>query len=140
MVGHDWGSAVASNVGLFRPDIVRGVVLLSVPYAPRGELDVLSMLKEALDPNNYQVFFQEPGVAEKVLEADVGRSVRSALIGASGDAPCVNTLADVSTGDLFAGVTPDTPLPSWSTEEAVAYYTSEYTRTGYGADLTEIAG
>jgi len=135
VVGHDWGSAVASAVGLFRPDIVRGVVLLSVPYGPRDEVDVLTSLKETLGPNNYQEFFQEPGVAEKVLEEDVGQSVRSALIGASGDAPSVNTLADVSTGELFAGVTPSTPLPSWLSEEDVAYYTSEYTRTGYRGGL-----
>ena len=71
VVGHDWGSPVASTVGLFRPDLVRGVALLSVPYLPRGDADVLSSLVELLGPNNYQVFFQEPGVAEAVLEANV---------------------------------------------------------------------
>lgn len=135
VVGHDWGSPAASAAALFRPDIVRGVVLLSVPYIPRGEVDMLSRLSDALGPHNYQVFFQEPGVAEKVLEADVGRTVRGALIGASGDAPVVNTLADVSTGELFAGVAPDMALPPWLSEEDVAYYTAEYTRTGYRGGL-----
>ncbi len=81
VVGHDWGSPVASNVALFRPDLVRGVVLLSVPYLPRGDADVLTMLIGALGPDNYQVFFQEPGVAEKAFEADVKASVISFLIG-----------------------------------------------------------
>lgn len=135
VVGHDWGSPVASAVGLFRPDIVRGVVLLSVPYLPRGDVDMLTGLTATLGPHNYQVFFQERGVAEQVLEHDVERSVRGALIGASGDAPVVNTLADVSSGELFAGVTPETTLPTWLREEDVAYYVGQYTRTGYRGGL-----
>src|SRR5262249_24177655 len=39
IVGHDWGAAVAWYSALFRPDVFRSVVLLSVPYLPR--LDVL---------------------------------------------------------------------------------------------------
>jgi pimeloyl-ACP methyl ester carboxylesterase len=35
VVGHDWGSPLASNVGLFRPDMVRGAALLSVPSGQR---------------------------------------------------------------------------------------------------------
>lgn len=36
VVGHDWGAPVAWHTALFRPDCVRGVVVLSVPYTPRG--------------------------------------------------------------------------------------------------------
>lgn len=135
VIGHDWGSPVAADVALFRPEIVRGVVLLSVPYAPRAPVDVLTMLVAALGPRNCQVYFQEPGVAEQALEEDVRRSVRSLLIGLSGDAPRVNTLADVSDGSLVSGVTPETPLPSWLTENDIEYYTSEYARTGYRGGL-----
>jgi pimeloyl-ACP methyl ester carboxylesterase len=134
VVGHDWGSAVASTVGLFRPDLVRGVALLSVPYLPRGDSDTLTALTELLGPNNYQVFFQEPGVAESVLEADVRASVLGGLIGCSGDAPEVNTLSDVSGGDLFQNVA-GAPLPKWLTEEDVDFFTSEFERTGYRGGL-----
>src|SRR6266566_6573326 len=37
VVGHDWGGPVAWHAALFRPDRVRGVVGLSVPFRPRGE-------------------------------------------------------------------------------------------------------
>ena len=133
VIGHDWGSPVASSVGLFRPDLVRGVALFSVPYIPRGDADQLTTVTRGLGPHNYQVFFQEPGVAEAVLEADHRASVRSILIGASGDAPEVNTLDDVD-GVLFEGMA-DAPMPDWLTDEDVDYFTSEFERTGYRGGL-----
>src|SRR5260370_13779059 len=36
VVGHDWGAPVAWSTALFRPERVRGVVGLSVPFRPRG--------------------------------------------------------------------------------------------------------
>jgi pimeloyl-ACP methyl ester carboxylesterase len=134
VVGHDWGSPVASTVGLFRPDLVRGVALLSVPYLPRGDTDQLTALTALLGPNNYQVFFQEPGVAEAALGADVRASVRGSLIGGSGDAPAVNTLSDLSTGDLWADIA-DAPLPGWLTDEDIDFLAGEFERTGYRGGL-----
>jgi len=134
VVGHDWGSPVASTVGLFRPDLVRGVALLSVPYLPRGDSDQLTALTELLGPHNYQVFFQEPGVAEAALEADVRTSVVGSLIGGSGDAPEVNTLSDLSAGDMFANV-PTDPLPGWLTPDDIDAFTTEFERTGFRGGL-----
>ena len=36
VVGHDWGSGIATTSALAHPDLVRAVGMLSVPYAPRG--------------------------------------------------------------------------------------------------------
>ena len=134
VVGHDWGSPVASSVGVFRPDLVRGVALLSVPYLPRGNTDTLTSLTELLGPDNYQAYFQEPGVAEAALEADVRASVVGTLIGASGDAPEINTLSDVSGGYTFPDVS-GVPLPPWLTAADVDYFTGEFQRTGYRGGL-----
>lgn len=57
VVGQDWGSPVATTLALFRPDLVRGLVMLSTPYFPRGDTDFLSELTAQLGPDNYQVFF-----------------------------------------------------------------------------------
>src|SRR5262249_54429494 len=35
IAGHDWGAAVAWNCALFRPDMFRRLILLSVPYIQR---------------------------------------------------------------------------------------------------------
>ena len=134
VVGHDWGSPVASTVGLFRPDLVRGVALLSVPYLPRGDSDTLTSLTELLGPDNYQAYFQEPGVAEAALEADVRASVVGSLIGGSGDAPEINTLSDLSGGYTFPDVT-GVELPPWLTRDDVDYFTTEFERTGFRGGL-----
>src|SRR4051794_22348467 len=36
IVGHDWGAPVAWTSALLRPDLFRGVVLLSVPYLAKS--------------------------------------------------------------------------------------------------------
>ncbi|MFF8728612.1 alpha/beta fold hydrolase [Streptomyces sp. NPDC015171] len=36
VVGHDWGASIAAASALTRPDVVRAVGLLSVPYTPPG--------------------------------------------------------------------------------------------------------
>src|ERR1700683_28025 len=45
VAGHDWGAPVAWNTALLRPDRIRGVVGLSVPYTPRGGTPPLGLLR-----------------------------------------------------------------------------------------------
>lgn len=129
VVGHDWGSPVASNTGLFRPDLVRGVVLLSVPYQPRGETDMLSWLERTQGRNNYQTYFQTDA-ARAELDADLRHSLRSILVGLSGDNP--NRLR-TSTADGFlptVGKLPD-ELPSWLSEDDLDVYVDGFSRNGF---------
>jgi pimeloyl-ACP methyl ester carboxylesterase len=135
VVGHDWGSPVASSIALFRPDLVRGVCLLSVPYSPRGGTDMLTTMREVLGPGNYVEFFQEPGVAEAILGADARASMRSILIGSSGDAPEVSTGAGVGSGDGLSFVGPDVPLPKWLSEHDVDVFGAAFARTGFRGGL-----
>jgi pimeloyl-ACP methyl ester carboxylesterase len=134
LVGQDWGSPVATAVALFRPDLVRGIALLSTPYFPRGDVDFLTELTDKLGDGNYQTFFQEPGVAESVLDADVRATVLGSLLGISGDAVEVHTTADI---DSSAGMPSydETNLPEWLTTADVDYYTEQFTRTGYRGGL-----
>ena len=87
VVGHDWGAPVAWHTALLRPDRVLGVAGLSVPFTPRTPVSPMRMWREAFGDRFYQVYFQEPGVAERELEADVDDTMRRLLIGASGDRP-----------------------------------------------------
>ncbi|MCP3989070.1 MAG: alpha/beta hydrolase, partial [Actinomycetia bacterium] len=45
VVGHDWGAPIAWNTALLRPDRVRAVAGLSVPYNPRGDTPPLDALR-----------------------------------------------------------------------------------------------
>jgi pimeloyl-ACP methyl ester carboxylesterase len=90
IVGHDWGAHVAWNCALLRPDLFRAVVLLSVPYVQRSWEDIRpteAMKRMAGDKQFYQHYFQEPGKAERELEANVVDTMRRFLYSASGDPP-----------------------------------------------------
>jgi pimeloyl-ACP methyl ester carboxylesterase len=134
VVGHDWGAPVAWTTALFRPDLVRGVVGLSVPFRPRGSRPPLEVFRKVLGERFYQVYFQEPGVAEADLERDVRRTVRSFLFAASGDAP---QLADPMVGPegwVTAMPLPER-LPGWLSEADIDHFTAEFERTGFRGGL-----
>ena len=72
VVGHDWGAPIAYGTALFHPERVRAVVGLSVPHLGRGSMPSVELFRKIFkDRFFYQLYFQEPGVAEAELEADV---------------------------------------------------------------------
>jgi len=70
VVGHDWGAPVAWHTAQLRPDRVRGVVGLSVPFLPRGSTRPTEGLARRFGAGFYQLHFQAPGVADAELGAD----------------------------------------------------------------------
>ncbi len=72
IVGHDWGAPVAWHAAMFRPDIFRAVVGLSVPPPLRGRARPLDSLRESGITNFYWQYFQTPGVAERGVRAGRG--------------------------------------------------------------------
>lgn len=147
VVGHDWGAPVAWYSALMRPDVFRAVAALSVPYLPPiGGLPegvtITSLLRSrAKGRDFYRSYFQEPGVAEADLEADVARSVLGFLYTISGDIVADGIHPTGWDGHFPAGetvtqqlVVPER-LPAWLTEEDVAYYVAELSRAGFRGGL-----
>jgi pimeloyl-ACP methyl ester carboxylesterase len=137
IAGHDWGAPVAWNSALLRPDRIRGVIGLSVPYTPRGPMSVTTVFREAIGERFYFLHFQEPGVAEKGLEENVRSSMRRILYSASGDAPQGEGIIGlVPEGGSFVSnsIDPET-LPGWLTEADIDFYTKEFERTGFTGGL-----
>lgn len=139
VVGHDWGAPVAWNTALLRPDRVRGVVGLSVPYTPRGPVSGLAAARSALGDGFYMQYFQAPGVADGELARDPRRTMRAVLYGGSGDAPIPEGGAGqpvVPPGGGFLDLLsqPET-LPSWLTETDIEVYAAEFERTGFTGGL-----
>lgn len=136
VVGHDWGAPVAWHAALLRPDLFRAVVGMSVPYAPPSRVDLVSALQRQGIENFYIQYFQTPGVAEAEFERDVAASIRRIHFSGSGDAPEQAAFGMLAPGTGFLANTVDPPtLPSWMTEDDVAYYAGEFGRTGFRGGL-----
>ncbi len=142
IVGHDWGAPVAWNSALMRPDRFRAVIGLSVPFRQRGSVRPTTVMPKTPEAIFYQLYFQEPGVAEAELERDLRATIRRVLYYGSGDAP--RPTARVGAGDV--GMVPrgggflsgrETPaaLPPWLTEADIDFYAGEFTRAGFRGGL-----
>ncbi len=138
IVGHDWGSIVAWDAALIRPDRFPAVVGMSVPFLPRTPINPLDLMKAmAGDRFMYVLYFQEPGKAEAELDPRVEETMRGMLYSASGSLPDDhewNLDLPKTAGFLDAMVQPD-KLPDWLSEEDLAYYVGEFKRTGFRGGL-----
>jgi pimeloyl-ACP methyl ester carboxylesterase len=142
IVGHDWGAPVAWASALMRPDRFRAVVGLSVPYRPRGSQRPTTVMPKTQDAMFYQLYFQEPGVAEAEFERDPRATIRRLLYWGSGSAPrpAERTGAgDVGMVRRGGGFVPpvDAPatLPAWLTEADIDFYAGEFARAGFRGGL-----
>ena len=141
--GHDWGAPVAWHAALLRPDRFRGVIGLSVPFRPRGQARPTTMMPQNDHAIFYQLYFQNPGVAEAEFESDVRLTVRKMLYSASGDAPRREgggAGADATglvprQGGFLSRMVDPASLPSWLTETDVEFYAREFARTGFRGGL-----
>ena len=141
IAGHDWGAPVAWHAALLRPDRFHAVVGLSVPFLPRGPVRPTTVMPRTEDAVFYQLYFQNPGVAEAELERDVRGFIRSNLYSISGDMPrsAPPDMMVPRQGGLLARwatrfVQPET-LPPWITEADVDFYAGEFARAGFRGGL-----
>jgi pimeloyl-ACP methyl ester carboxylesterase len=147
IVGHDWGAVVAWQAARLRPDRFRAVAALSVPFRPRGPVPPTSVMSRTADAQFYQLYFQEPGVAEAELERDPRTTVRNMLYGASGEgAAAIRAAAAGSGAAPSVGMVPrgggmlrspgaPATLPTWLTETDIDFYGGEFKRSGFRGPL-----
>ncbi|AHH97357.1 alpha/beta fold hydrolase [Kutzneria albida] len=133
VVGHDWGAPIAWNTALMRPDLVRGVVGLSVPPARRAPAPPLGLLEKRFGPDFYQIYFQRTGVADAELERDRHDTFRRFLVAASGTG---QVSASAAAGGGFLDRMPKVEtLPSWLTEQDIDTFAEQYARNGFTGPL-----
>lgn len=137
LVGHDWGAPIVWNTSLFHPERVRAVAGLSVPHLGRGPMPRIQLFRQLYkDRFFYQLYFQEPGVAEAELEADVRTSLRKIYYMASGEAKGAGLTADkAADARLLDGLLDPDPFPAWLTPTDLDYYVGEFQRSGFRGPL-----
>jgi pimeloyl-ACP methyl ester carboxylesterase len=137
LIGHDWGAPIVWNTALFFPEKVRAVAGLSVPYTGRGPMPRIELFRNLYkDRFFYQIYFQEPGVAEAELEADVRSSLRKIYYWGSGERRKAGPQPGKSPDAKYLdGLVDPDPFPNWLTGDDLAYYTSEFERSGFRGPL-----
>ncbi|MEO3784142.1 alpha/beta hydrolase [Actinocorallia sp. B10E7] len=119
-VGHDWGASIVWNLALIHPERVRAVAGLSVPVTPRPPVPPIGILRKRLGDGFYISWFQEPGVADPVLDGDVRRTLLS---------------DDIRASAWSAGSGESLPPRPWMTEEEFEVFARAFERTGFTGGL-----
>ena len=137
LIGHDWGAPIVWYTALFFPDKVRAVAGLSVPHTGRGPAPRVELFKNIYkDRFFYQIYFQEPGVAEAEFEADLRTALRKIYYQASGESrkagPRPPKPADAKYLDGL--VDPD-PFPDWLTAADLDYFVGQFEQSGFRGPL-----
>lgn len=143
LVGHDWGAPIVWQTAITQPARVRAVVGLSVPHLGRGPEPRVNLFRKIYrDRFFYQLYFQEPGVAERELEADVRSALRRIYYSASGDfatganaASAAAIMAKPASATFLEGLPEPEQLPAWLSEADLDYYTREFEHSGFRGPL-----
>lgn len=136
LVGHDWGSNIASASALLHPETFGAVALLSVPYAPPGgprPTDVFSRIGGA-EQEFYVSYFQEPGRAEAEIEPDVRGWLAGFYAALSADTMPAPDEPDphfvARAGGRLRDRFPAGARPAWLTEDVLDFYAAQFEHTG----------
>jgi pimeloyl-ACP methyl ester carboxylesterase len=136
VIGHDWGAPTAWSTALFHPDKVRAVGGLSVPFMPRLPVQPIPMLRAMFKGQFfYQLYFQEPGVAEAEFEKDIKMALRKFLPMAGGETDLTKLTPKTEHDDLLSSLACPEVLPPWLSEADLDFYAGEFTRSGMRGPL-----
>jgi pimeloyl-ACP methyl ester carboxylesterase len=119
-VGHDWGASVVWQLAALHPERVVAVAGLSVPFVPRAPAAPIPIMRRHLGEDFYIVWFQQPGVADAALAADVRRTL---------------TTSRQWTSQWAEEEGASTTRPAWLSEAELAVYVEAFTRTGFTGGL-----
>jgi pimeloyl-ACP methyl ester carboxylesterase len=137
VIGHDWGAAVTWAAAELRPDRVRAMAALSVPFTARSRRPPLERLAEVAGGNFfYMLYFNEPdGRAERELGADVAAFLLGMYAAASGEPP-PGAFAPLRRGASMLDqlVAPES-WPAWLDREVFSRAVDRFTAHGFTGPL-----
>ncbi|GAC1402758.1 MAG: epoxide hydrolase EphA [Mycobacterium sp.] len=113
-IGHDWGAMVVWYTALLHPDRVLAVAGLSVPPIPRARSRPTERWRQKFGDEFYMLRFQQPGLADGEMEADVGATMTGMFAG------------------VFSG---PASLPDWISADEFDHYVVEFGKTGFTGAL-----
>lgn len=136
LFGHDWGAPIVWNTALRHADKVAAVAGLSVPYVPAGDTNFLAAMRHVhKDRFFYQLYFQEPGVAEAEFAGDA-QALDKIFWGISGEGLRAQPFAPKGPDAKFLdGMAAPSRYPEWMNEADMAHYRAAFARGGWTGPL-----
>jgi len=136
VIGHDWGAPTAWSCALHHPDLFHAVGALSVPFMPRSPVPPMAAMREMFKGQFfYQLYFQEPGVAEAEFEADLRTTLGKFYTMAGGEADLSKLMVKAPDSDLLSDLPMPEKLPAWLSEADLDFYVKEFEGSGMRGPL-----
>ncbi|CAL1360934.1 unnamed protein product [Linum trigynum] len=132
VIGHDWGALAGWYLSLLRPDRVKGLVALSVPFYNRNpEARFTEIFDRVFGDGFYICQFQEPGRAEQAFARyDCLTVMKKFLLLNRTDnmvaPPGIEIIDDLETPAV---------LPAWITQEELQVYADKFQQSGFTGPL-----
>ncbi|MGV9245081.1 hypothetical protein [Streptomyces sp. NPDC003710] len=101
---------------------------------PRPHRPPLERMRAAIGEGFHMNYFQQPGVADPLLEKNLTKTFRRIMYGLSGDAPGFVPVVREGTDPLDMFPEPE-QLPGWLSEDDIAAYAAEFAVSGFTGPL-----
>ncbi len=133
-VGHDWGGAVVWAMPSLFPDRVAGVAGVCTPFMAFPGTDFLEMLVDGDVERQYMLWFQQPGIAEGVMDPQARLLFEKMMVG--GIDPTVMMERAFADGKLdmnpFRDLVGMEPLGDRCvSDQEIDHYAQVFERTGF---------
>ncbi|KAK2364987.1 epoxide hydrolase A [Trifolium repens] len=132
LVAHDWGALIGWYLCMFRPERIKAYVCLSVPLLRRHpKIKTVDAMRAAYGDDYYICRFQEGKMETEIAEVGTAYAVKNMLTHRQTGPPILPK------GEYGTGFNPNMPntLPSWLTEDDLAYFVSKFEKTGFTGGL-----
>ncbi len=139
LVGRDWGAPIVWAAALTDAKRFTAVAGMSIPHMGHGSAPMIDIARKMFTENGlffYMVYFQDEGVAEAELEADVRDSIRRIYYTWSGDAPQGGWPIGKKHGEPFLqGMADPGTFPAWLPDDELDYLVKEFEGSGFRGPL-----
>ncbi|KAK1439176.1 hypothetical protein QVD17_04991 [Tagetes erecta] len=128
VVGHDWGATAAWHLSLFRPDRVKGIVAICVPFFPRDpHIKPTLFFKQSFGDDLYLTQYQEAGRAERAFaKYDCLTVIKKFLLLNKPD-----VMIAPPGMEIIDHLETPSELPPWITEEELQIYADKFQESGF---------
>ena len=137
IVGHDWGAVAAWNASLLHPERFLRVAGMSVPYIPRGDVDLIGQLKG--DHHHFYMEQYQVPTTNQFMMHDVKGTLQLAYWTGSGEAPGKDRF-DPFASPLASLLPTKTHIPSFLDSEDIEHAVQTFSATGFEGGLNWYRG